>query len=203
MSRRLVLNIVLLAALIGSAVANWVLHPDLSQPNMEFAPDMAHGPRYNAFASNPNFADGKTLQREPENSIPRGFMPLHYSATPEDATRAGAELEPPPTTPATIKRGEFIFENYCATCHGTGGLGNGPVAQRGFPPPPSLLADKTRRMKDGQLFHVLTHGQNNMPSYASQISREDRWNVIAYVRSLQTAAPVAAAPPAPTLKGGQ
>ncbi len=200
MSRRLLLNLSLLILLIASAVGNWVLRPDFSRPNMEFAPDMAHGPRYNAFATNPNFADGKTLQREPGASIPRGFMPLHYGATPDDALRAGNELSAPPASPATLARGEFVFQNYCATCHGPGGLGNGPVAQRGFPPPPSLLADKTRKMKDGQLFHVLTYGQNNMPSYASQVSREDRWNVIAYVRSLQQAAP---APAAPAIKGGQ
>jgi mono/diheme cytochrome c family protein len=203
MSRRLVLNIFLLIVLLGSALANWALRPDLSRPNMEFAPDMAHGPRYNAFAANPNFPDGKTLQREPDTSIPRAFMPLHYAATPEDAARAGNELASPTSQgAASLKRGEFIFENYCATCHGAGGLGNGPVAQRGFPPPPSLLADKTRRMRDGQLFHVLTYGQNNMPSYASQVSREDRWNVIAYVRSLQTVAPLAPAISTP-LKGGQ
>ena len=48
------------------------------------------------------------------------------------------------------------------------------------------------KMKDGQLFHVLTYGQNNMPSYASQLSREDRWNAILYVRTMQAAAtPVA------------
>jgi mono/diheme cytochrome c family protein len=40
-------------------------------------------------------------------------------------------------------------------------------------------------MNDSQLFQVLTLGQNNMPSYASQLSREDRWNAIAFVRSLQ------------------
>ena len=42
-------------------------------------------------------------------------------------------------------------------------------------------------MKDGQLFHILTYGQNNMPSYASQLSRDDRWNAIIHVRSLQRA----------------
>lgn len=203
MSRRLVVNAFLLLLLVASAIANWGLHPDLSRPNMEFAPDMAHGPRYNAFAANPNFSDGKTLQRAPENSIPRGLMPLHYAATPEDAARAGKELTALAGTAATVKRGEFVFENYCATCHGPGGLGNGPVSQRGFPPPPSLLAEKARKMKDGQLFHVLTYGQNNMPSYASQISREDRWSVIAFVRSLQAAAPPTPTPAPASAKGGQ
>ncbi len=202
MSRRLVLNVFLLLLLVVSGIANWALRPDLSRPNMEFAPDMAHGPRSNAFAANPEFADGKTLQPAPEHSIPRGFMPLHYTATPEDALRAGDELTAPATGPAAVNRGAFIFENYCATCHGAGGLGNGPVAQRGFPPPPSLMAERARKMKDGQVFHVLTYGQNNMPSYASQISRDDRWNVIAYVRSLQAAAPAPPAAPA-ALKGGQ
>ena len=52
-------------------------------------------------------------------------------------------------------------------------------------------------MKDGQLFHILTYGQNNMPSYASQLSRDDRWNAILYVRTLQRAA----APPSPGAVG--
>jgi mono/diheme cytochrome c family protein len=56
-------------------------------------------------------------------------------------------------------------------------------------------------MKDGQLFHILTYGQNNMPSYASQLSRDDRWNVILYVRAMQSAAvpasPESAAPATP------
>ncbi len=203
MCRRLVINVFLLSLLLAAAAGNWALRPDLSRPNMEFAPDMAHGPRYNAFASNPNFFEGNTLQRKPETSIPRGFMPLHFAATAEDAARAGNELVAPAATAATLKRGEFVFQNYCATCHGAAGLGNGPVAQRGFPPPPSLLADKTRKMKDGQLFHILTYGQNNMPSYASQISREDRWNAIAFVRSLQNAVPPAPIAASAQLKGGQ
>ncbi len=199
--RRALLNLFLAVLLLGSAAANWLLRPDLSRPNMEFAPDMAHSPRYNAFATNPNFADGKTLQPEPQASIPRGFTPLHYAATPEDALRAASELSSPVSGEAAVRRGEFVFQNFCATCHGTGGLGNGLVAQRGFPPPPSLLADKARKIKDGQMFHILTYGQNNMPSYASQISRQDRWDVIAYVRSLQQAAPAPVA--APAVKGGQ
>jgi mono/diheme cytochrome c family protein len=35
------------------------------------------------------------------------------------------------------------------------------------------------------MFHILTFGQKNMPSHASQLSVKDRWSVIAYVRSLQ------------------
>src|SRR5262249_60723587 len=83
------------------------------------------------------------------------------------------------------ERGDFVFRNYCAVCHGAGGTGDGPVTTRGVPPPPSLLADKARQLKDGQLFHVLTYGQGNMASYAGQLSRTDRWSAILHVRALQ------------------
>lgn len=200
---RIVLNVFLLVALIISVSASWLLTPNPARPNFEFIPEMAHASRYNAFAPNPNFANGATLQRPDSGAIPRGWMPLHYAATPQDAMRAGEELRSPlsPGNARAQERGAFVFANFCAVCHGAGGAGNGPVAQRGYPPPPSLLAEHAQKMKDGQLFHILTYGQNNMPSYASQLSRDDRWNVILYVRTLQAAAtPTAPAPSATPVK---
>jgi mono/diheme cytochrome c family protein len=146
---------------------------------------------YDAFAANPNFADGKTLQVPVPGTIRRGLMPMHYQAAPPDALRAGDELQSPlaASDAVALKRGEAVFTAFCAACHGPGGPGNGPVAARGYPPPVSLTAEKAAKMKDGQIFHILTYGQGNMPSYATQISREDRWKVILYVRALQSAAP--------------
>ena len=189
---RVLLNAALLLALAGT-VALGRMHSDAAKPNIELFPDMAHSARYNAFTPNPNFASGETLQAPPRGAIPRGFIPLHYEATPQDAVRAGNELVNPdgPGNERSLQRGTQVFANFCSECHGAGGLGNGPVAQRGYPPPPSLLAAHALGLKDGQLFHLLTFGQNNMPSYASQLSRQDRWDVVTYVRALQ-AAPAAA-----------
>ncbi|HXE89421.1 MAG TPA: cytochrome c [Terriglobales bacterium] len=196
MMGRVVLNLALFAALVGLLAVNW-LAPAPDRPNFEFLPQMAHAPRYGAFAANPNFADGKTLQAPAPGTIPRGFMPLHYSPSPVDQVRAGEELSSPitPDNAWARQRGATVYSNYCATCHGATGAGDGPVSMRGFPPPPSLLGTKAVRMKNGQLFHLLTYGQGNMPPYASQISRADRWNVIAYVRQMQEKA---APPPAAT-----
>lgn len=205
---RVVLNAFLLVLLIASVSASWLMSPDPAKPNFEFLPQMAHAPRYNAFSANQNFANGATIQRLEPGTIPRGFMPLNYTATPPDALRAGVDLNTPlsPNNPRARDRGAFVFANYCVVCHGPEAAGNGPVAQRGYPPPASLLAEHAKNMKDGQLFHVLTFGQNNMPSYASQLSRDDRWNVILYVRTLQ-AAPVAqqsgAQSPTAMTAGGQ
>ncbi len=190
---RALLNAVLLFVLICTIALGW-LRSDPTRTNVEFMPDMAHSPRYNAFAPNPNFRDGSTLQVPEPGTVARGHMPLHYAATPQDALRAGEELQNPDArdNQRALRRGEFVFTNFCTPCHGSDGAGNGRVAQRGFPPPPSLLAPHAVLMKDGQIFHVLTYGQNNMPSYASQLSRQDRWDAIVYIRSLQPAAPPSA-----------
>ncbi len=74
------------------------------------------------------------------------------------------------------------------------------VAKRGFPPPPSLVLEHAIKMKDGQMFHVATLGQGNMPGHAAQISRDDRWHVINHIRTLQADAQrkSAATPPTET-----
>lgn len=205
MTGRAIANGFLLAAVMVSVAANWLLSSNAAQPNFEFLPQMAHSPRYNAFAPNPNFADGSTLRPPEPGTIARGYMPLDYAATPQDALRAADQLKSPldPQNVQARQRGEFVFTNFCAVCHGPGGTGNGVVPQRGYPAPPSLLADHAVKMKDGQMFHVLTYGQNNMPSYASQVSREDRWNVVLYLRALQAAAPAPAAPPLAPMKASQ
>jgi mono/diheme cytochrome c family protein len=186
MSRR-TLNFTLLALFLASLAMNWMLRPRPLQPNLEFIPEMVRTPRFNAYSPNSNFPNGMTLQTPVAGTIPRGFLPLHYVSTPEDAVRAGDTLESTVRLddPQSVSRGTVVFSNFCAPCHGPTGKGDGPVVQRGFPAPPSLYADNARKIKDGQIFHILTYGQKNMPTYASQISREDRWHVIAFVRSLQ------------------
>lgn len=181
------LNAGLALAFVASFGVMWASRRDVHQPNVEFFPDMAHAPRANAFAASAVFRDGKTLQAPPPGTIPRGLLPLHYAATAPEAARAGQELQNPlaKDDAKALARGEQVFTNFCTPCHGAGGRGDGLVARRGVPPPPSLVTGRSLALKDGQLFHILTYGQNNMASYASQVSREDRWRVILYVRSLQ------------------
>ncbi len=184
------INLVLFVLLLMVSGLTWALRSDRKQPNWEFLPDMMASVPSNAYAKNKVFADGKTLQAPVPGSIARGDMPLHFKATKEDAVRAGLELNSPlaPDNAKALERGSVVFMNFCTACHGGDGKGMGPVPKRGFPPPPSLLNGNSLSMKDGQLFHILTFGQGNMPGHARQISPEDRWNVILYVRSLQAEA---------------
>jgi mono/diheme cytochrome c family protein len=181
------LNWVLLALVIGILALNWVLETDPTQRNIEVLPGMVTSVAYESFTVNPVLAGGMTMQTPPSGTIPRQHLPLHYEATPEDAVRAGLELENPIERDdvEAKARGEFIFNTYCKTCHGATGEGDGPVASRGFPTPASLLAPNARNIADGKIFHVVTYGQGNMPGHASQIEPEDRWKVTLWVRHLQ------------------
>lgn len=179
------LNLFLLTLLVVTIAANLGLSDNPQRRNFEAMPEMVRSIAYKSFSTNPEFPDGKTLQLPPEGAIARGARPLHYAATPADAIRAGQELAAPPLAADTLERGARVYQTYCQPCHGGAGKGDGPVSLRGFPPPPSFLADRAMQLADGQMFHIVTYGQKNMPSYAAQVPREDRWRVIAYVRSLQ------------------
>lgn len=187
------LNLMLAVSLIVVLAIAALAHVDNARPNFEihFGYDMAYSPAYGAYAPNTNFADGRTLQAPPAGTIPRGGeLPLYFAPSGEDALRAG-EVLTSPYSPASdegkqaARRGGAEYTLFCTACHGDGGLGDGPVVKRGFPPPPSLLTGKSAQMKDGQLFHILTYGQGSMPNFAAQLSPARRWDVIGYIRKLQ------------------
>lgn len=182
---RILVNSLLFVVALALLSLNWVLRVDPNERNVDFMPNMARSIPFDSFSANPNFADGMTLRRPVSGVVIRGFMPLHYAATPADAQRAGRELVNPYRDAQSLARGALVYATYCEICHGLNGKGDGTVAQRGFPMPPSLLAPRARGLADGQIFHIVTFGQNNMPSYASQIEREDRWRAILYVRDIQ------------------
>jgi mono/diheme cytochrome c family protein len=195
------LNLFLAMALVLCVACGLLIQPRPSRPNVEFLPEMIRTAAYKAYSANSNFSDGKTLQEPPPDTIPRGLHSVDYQATEADAIRAGEELSNPYNFEdlAAFTRGTFVFRTWCLPCHGATGRGDGPVAMRGFPAPPPLNSAKTLALKDGRMFHILTYGQKNMPSYASQISENDRWKAILYVRSLQKSAHAIQAAPAPPL----
>lgn len=182
MSVRLI-NAVLLIVLLAVLALHWAVRAERERPHFEFVPEMVRSIAAESFSPHPVFADGKTLQKPVPGTIPRGLLPVHYQATPEDARRAGEELTNPYSLEdkRALDRGALVYVNFCQACHGPTGAGDGPVARRGYPPPPAHPPLR----KDGEAFHIVTYGRANMPSHASQLSREDRWKVILFIRSVQ------------------
>lgn len=175
---------------------------DPRRTRLEFAPQMYDSVAYESFAPNPNTADGKTLLRPPEGTLPRGFTRYHYGPGEAEAKRAAAELKNPvASSPETLKRGAATFATFCTPCHGKTGLGDGLVIPK-FPAPPPLNADHAKQLADGQLFHIISHGQGLMPGHGAQVAPEDRWRLVHHLRALQGGATAAAAAPAAPTAGG-
>lgn len=186
------------------------------QPGSEYMPDMARGPAYKAFAPNTATRSGITLQHPVAGTIKRGYHPFHYARNESEAERAGRELTDPfHPDAATLDKGKFLYQTYCLVCHGEQGKGDGPISSK-IPPPPSYKSERVLGFLPGRIFHVITMGSNKMPSYAAQLSPEDRWLIVTYVRAVlqelpeaapgrpdpapaapAPAAPASAAPPAP------
>jgi mono/diheme cytochrome c family protein len=130
------------------------------------------------------FEDGIGMQRPVAGTVARGFIPYAFAGKPD---LAGKNLvNPLPMTKEVIERGKSKYLTSCSPCHGNFGAGDSRLRGQ-FPNPPTLHSDKVRTWPDGNLYHVMTEGQNVMPSYAAQISRDDRWAVVNYIRVMQRA----------------
>jgi len=163
----------------------YLMKRDTKKRNLEWPTQMQYSPA--ALSQTPNAAlpDGMTDQPPVAGTIPRGFKPFHYGPGPEEAERAGRELKNPfAPTAENLARGEFVYMNYCAVCHGATGAGDGPIIPK-YPNPPSYQTEKSKSLADGNMFHVIALGRNNMPSHASQVRYDDRWKVILHIRKLQ------------------
>ncbi|MBU2444787.1 MAG: cytochrome c [Bacteroidetes bacterium] len=184
---RLSLNIFLILILILFIAGTILVKRNFTQRNTEMLPGMVNSVPYNTFSPNKNFSDGKTLQAPVEETSVKGFVKLKYTSSGEDAILAGKELINPFSKESIelVEEGSKLFSTYCGPCHGVSGMGDGNIVQKGSPPPPSLFVEKALSMKDGQMFHIMTYGQGNMPSLASQVSTNDRWKIILHIRSLQ------------------
>ena len=174
----------------------------------EYARNMYDPIGYNPDQPNKNFKDGKTAQTPPANTNPIGFERFEYPNTMEGYQQAGAELVNPfERTEANLAQGQALYLTYCGVCHGPEGHGDGPITKdrelhsstedrklENFPPPPSYAASDginssrggaMSELSDGKIYHTITYGLNMMGSHASQLSPDERWKVVMYVRELQ------------------
>ncbi|HEY4290802.1 MAG TPA: cytochrome c [Puia sp.] len=106
---------------------------------------------------------------------------------------AAAKLVKSPLTSMDTVEAERLYLVNCGICHGPKLDGNGPLYKGGDGPfpakPATLVGDKKyEAMPEGQMFYSVTYGKNKMGSYASQINTKQRWMVIAYIKSKQSAA---------------
>lgn len=92
----------------------------------------------------------------------------------------------PMNAPEVIARGKTGYFTYCAQCHGKYYDGNGTVGQSFYPLPTDLRSGKVQSKTAGALFHEISYGipGGRQPALASTIDVDDRWRIVAFIRSL-------------------
>lgn len=167
-----------LACVVAGAAMVWAIKLFPVLPPMSHMHDQ---PRLNTFQPSALFKDGHGMQLPAAGTVARGHLPFAY-ATPEAAAELGNPL---PRTPEVLSRGRAAYNDHCAVCHGAVGDGVAQLSRAYGAKPANLQARQFREVTDGHIYGVIMLGKNTMPSYAADLSEEDRWAVVHYVRALQ------------------
>jgi len=144
---------------------------------------MENQERINAQSRTELFEDERGMRTPVEGTVAKGFIPYPYMGIDEPPEYLSNPIIP---TIENLKLGKKKYLTYCSVCHGNFADGNSRLRGQ-FPNPPSLHSQRIRNFEDGRFYHVITNGKNIMPSHASQISREERWVIVNYIRVLQKA----------------
>lgn len=175
----------------------------------EYMPDMVHSQAYEVYVPGPGnrdfsnqpdiltetpfdvFADGKVAREPVSGTIPRGFKPYPYQNTDEGYEASASLVNPYAYASADdLAVGKKHYTTYCGVCHGESGKGDGSISASGPKSGPfagiiNYYSAAYLQMEEGKMFHSMHYGKNNMGSYASQLSKEERWKIVSYIKSMQ------------------
>ena len=84
------------------------------------------------------------------------------------------------------KIGYTLYTQYCSTCHGERGEGDGINSYLLETPVAKFTEEAIQNQPDGSFYYKINTGRNEMPSFEYIIPvEEDRWMVVNYVKSLK------------------
>lgn len=192
----------------------WRTDMNKRQPRIHLVQDMDNQTKYKPQDASILFNDDRAQRPRVPGSVARGELfadVAYYNGYTEAVAADGkvnrtfldtfppsiqAKFNDPASARQLLTLGEQKFNITCAVCHGTDGQGNGPIAQRAASvgalatgwTAPSNMADETRRARsDGHLYNTINNGIRKMAGYGTQLNPEERWAIVAYVRTLQLA----------------
>ncbi|MBI3405336.1 MAG: cytochrome c [Acidobacteria bacterium] len=150
--------------------------------------DMANQPKVKPLAASAFFKDGRGARPLVPGTVARGQLREDehlYTGKINGVLVDAFPAEVTKDLKALMARGRERYQIFCTPCHGALGDGRGMVVQRGLRQPPSYHIERLRTAPAGHFFDVMTNGLGAMQDYSAQISVEDRWAIVAYVRALQ------------------
>ena len=93
-----------------------------------------------------------------------------------------------PKLATNLAQGRAIYQQNCASCHGVSGMGDGPAGAAIHPKPPALGSSAAvHGASPALMYRIVSVGVAGTPmiSFASALTSEQRWNVVAYITSLR------------------
>lgn len=194
-----------LAIAVTAAIITLSSCSDKRSPGKVYMPDMAYSRTYEAYdlldstkyTGDINKKGGNLIYfnaMPAAGTIKRGDLFPYTIANDSNGYKLSASVPNPigEMTKADMVEAGRLYNINCGVCHGDKGKANGPMSGKvgGIV---DITLDQYKGLADGTIFHVLTYGKNNMGSYASQLTKEQRWQIVKYVRTLQGVGAAAAA----------
>ncbi len=178
------LTLVLVAIGLSSAAAGYLtywamkLFP-VSVPMVH----MLQQPRLDPQRSSGFFRDGFGMRMPVPATVNRESLP--YGIASQE--NAGGLVNPAPKTGEVLKLGKQAYSNYCSVCHGILGNGTPTLTAAYGAKPANLVSRSIIDLPDGKIYHAIRAGKNTMPAYEADLSENERWAAVNYVRVLQRA----------------
>jgi mono/diheme cytochrome c family protein len=158
------------------------------RPPIELFPDMNRQPRLRPQSPDDFFADGRTSRLPVPGTI--AADDTHFEDLPQNTGRIPGTTNfvatiPVPVTAKLLARGQQRFNINCSPCHGMQADGNGVVKKLGLATVANLHDKRIVELPDGEIFNTITYGKNTMGPYGANVTIDDRWAIVAYLRALQ------------------
>ena len=159
-------------------------------PGRAYAPDMTYSQAVD-FYSNRSLTNieeaGGSFNRMPvKNTIAREqALPTHVGEN--DTTEAKGLTNPFTLYAKDLEQGKRLYLIHCGICHGEKLDGQGPLytSEKYIAAPANLIGTNYVNFSQGKIYHAIVYGKNMMGSYASQLDPKQRWQVVAYIKSVQ------------------
>lgn len=161
---------------------------DKTTPGYTFMDDMYRSPSLETYEPTAEFANGTSAQLPVDGTVPRGYTVYEFPNTNEGYEAARTTLSIPDDfkTEEALVKGKELYTLFCTPCHGDKGDGNGwLVQQEKILGVPSYSPDRLPNITSGSMYHVIMHGKGIMGSHASQLTYEERWQIVRYVLELR------------------
>ena len=125
-------------------------------------------------------------QEEPVRLPPKDSVPTKPRENIPSMADAGKLKNPVESTEWTLLKGKELYGFHCVPCHGASGAGDGPVGVKYVPKPADIRSGGfVGKMSDGQLFVIISSGLGGMPAFRADLSPTERWQIVAYLRTLK------------------